>query len=116
MSDALRRRTFLKAAVIGLGAVTLSSPLRLLAAEEKAAEKKQPTRFQIACMTLPYSQYPLARALSGIQGAGYKFVAWGTTHKEAGEDEGRPGDAGGCAARRRRRSLARSAATWDWSR
>jgi sugar phosphate isomerase/epimerase len=50
----------------------------------------QPTRFQIACMTLPYSQYPLARALSGLQAAGYKHVAWGTTHKEPGESKGVP--------------------------
>ena len=41
-------------------------------------------------MTLPYSQYPLARALSGLKSAGYKFVAWGTSHKEAGEAKGVP--------------------------
>ena len=41
-----------------------------------------PTEFQIACMTLPYSQFPLTRALSGIQAAGYKFIAWGTSHQE----------------------------------
>jgi sugar phosphate isomerase/epimerase len=46
------------------------------------AQPKAPTRFQIACMTLPYSRFPLTRALRGIQAAGYKFVAWGTTHKE----------------------------------
>ena len=50
----------------------------------------QPTRFQIACMTLPYSQYPLARALSGIKTAGFEYVAWGTTHREAGEGRGVP--------------------------
>ena len=48
-----------------------------------AAEEKQPTRFQIACMTLPYAQFPLERALTGIKGAGYSYVAWGTTHREA---------------------------------
>ena len=31
-------------------------------------------------MTLPYSRFPLERALSGIKGAGYQYVAWGTTH------------------------------------
>jgi|YNPMSStandDraft_2_1061718.scaffolds.fasta_scaffold15148_1 sugar phosphate isomerase/epimerase len=41
-----------------------------------------PTRFQIACMTLPYARFPLVRALKGIQAAGYKYVAWGTTHRE----------------------------------
>ena len=34
-------------------------------------------------MTLPYAQFPLDRALMGIQSAGYKFVAWGTSHKDA---------------------------------
>ncbi len=34
-------------------------------------------------MTLPYSRFPLARALEGIQGAGYRYVAWGTSHREA---------------------------------
>src|SRR5690242_21439281 len=46
----------------------------------------RPTNFQIACMTLPYSPFPLQRALEGIARAGYRFVAWGTTHMEA------PGD------------------------
>jgi sugar phosphate isomerase/epimerase len=41
-----------------------------------------PTTFQIACMTLPYSRFPLARALSGIKAAGYRFVAWGVDHTE----------------------------------
>jgi len=44
-----------------------------------------PTRFQIACMTLPYSAFSFERALVGLKEAGYKFVAWGTTHKEDGE-------------------------------
>jgi len=42
----------------------------------------EPTRFQIACMTLPYARFPLVRALKGIQAAGFKYVAWGTTHRE----------------------------------
>ncbi len=41
---------------------------------------REHTRFQVACMTLPYSAFPLERALTGIQGAGYKYVAWGTSH------------------------------------
>src|SRR5437763_1675299 len=52
--------------------------------------RRMPTRFQIACMTLPYSQYPLARALEGIQSAGFRYVAWGTTHRELGESKGMP--------------------------
>jgi sugar phosphate isomerase/epimerase len=45
----------------------------------------KPTRFQIACMTLPYSRFPMARALTGIKAAGYAFVAWGVDHLENGK-------------------------------
>jgi len=41
------------------------------------------TNFQIACMTLPYAQFPLQRALTGLKAAGYRYVAWGTSHREA---------------------------------
>ncbi|MBW8886085.1 MAG: hypothetical protein JF612_15215, partial [Planctomycetia bacterium] len=41
-------------------------------------------------MTLPYSQYPLARALSGIKSAGFEYVALYTSHKEAGETKAVP--------------------------
>ncbi|HTM48304.1 MAG TPA: TIM barrel protein [Bryobacteraceae bacterium] len=34
-------------------------------------------------MTLPYSAYPLERALLGIRQAGYDFVAWGVNHRDA---------------------------------
>ncbi len=51
-------------------------------AGEPARDRGKPTRFQIACMTLPYSRFPLARALTGIKAAGYDYVAWGTTHDE----------------------------------
>lgn len=57
--------------------------------QEKGAPAT-PTRFQIACMTLPFSQYPLARALDGIRAAGFEYVAWGTSHREAGESRGLP--------------------------
>ena len=46
------------------------------------AEDIKPTEVQLACMTLPYSQVPLARALKGIKAAGYRHVAWGTRHRE----------------------------------
>lgn len=46
----------------------------------KAKAGLAPTRFQIACSTLPYSRFPLIRALQGIAGAGFKYVVWGTTH------------------------------------
>jgi sugar phosphate isomerase/epimerase len=71
----LTRRRFLAATTLALaGAGTL------------AVDAKKKTRFQVACMTLPYSQFPLERALNGIRSAGYQYVAWGTTHKENGKD------------------------------
>ena len=62
------RRTLLQ---IGVGAAFAQS----------AAPQGTPTKFQLACMTLPYAPFPLDRALKGIASAGYKFVAWGTTHQ-----------------------------------
>lgn len=58
---------------------------QMLQAAALAAQGPPPafTKFQLACMTLPYSAFPLERALSGIAGAGYRFVGWGTTHREA---------------------------------
>lgn len=43
-------------------------------------EKAEKTRFQIACMTLPYSAFPVDRALKGIREAGFRHVAWGLNH------------------------------------
>ena len=51
----------------------------------QAARAAEPTKFQLACMTLPYSRFPLERALTGIQSAGFKHVAWGTSHLEDGK-------------------------------
>ncbi len=54
-----------------------------MAAEaEPANPSAEATRFQIACMTLPYARFPLLRALQGIKNAGYEYVAWGITHRE----------------------------------
>jgi len=39
-----------------------------------------PTKFQLACVTLPYANFPLERALEGIASAGYRHVAWGRVH------------------------------------
>jgi sugar phosphate isomerase/epimerase len=41
------------------------------------------TQFQLACMTLPYARFPFQRALEGIKKAGFKYVAWGTTHENS---------------------------------
>jgi sugar phosphate isomerase/epimerase len=85
------RRSFLELGTSGLASVVLAGAVsRLQAAEpqppkEQVNEQKKLTRFQIACMTLPYSQFPLERALKGIKSSGYEYVAWGTTHKEENE-------------------------------
>ena len=76
----LNRRAILKSGMASLPAIAWRS----LTAQSRTspAEAKKHTQFQIACMTLPYSQFPLERALTGIRSAGYSYVAWGTTHKE----------------------------------
>ncbi|WP_435010731.1 sugar phosphate isomerase/epimerase family protein [Tundrisphaera lichenicola] len=73
--DNLDRRTWLRAAASGIATLAASNHAR-------AAEPSTATRFQIACMTLPYSRFPLDRALSGIRSAGFRHVAWGTSHQE----------------------------------
>jgi sugar phosphate isomerase/epimerase len=71
----MNRRQFLAAgAAVSLGGAAL------------AQAKPGPTRFQLACMTLPYARFPLSRALTGIKSTGFKYVAWGVTHKEDGKD------------------------------
>jgi sugar phosphate isomerase/epimerase len=76
MSAPLNRRSFLQLAA-GSAALIAGGSLG------RAADRSQPTRFQIACMTLPYSRFPLQRALTGIKSAGYDHVAWGVRHDEA---------------------------------
>jgi len=72
MSKPLSRRQFIGATAATLAAAQF--PVR--------AQDAKPSEFQLACMTLPYSQFPLARALKGIKAAGYKHIAWGTSHRE----------------------------------
>jgi sugar phosphate isomerase/epimerase len=68
---------------MGAAAVTGAALGKLVSATPaEAAQRGKPTEFQIACMTLPYGQFPLERALKGIKGAGYQYVAWGTRHVE----------------------------------
>src|SRR5437588_6865482 len=74
----MRRRDFL---LNGSGALCMGATLPALAGQETAG---QPTRFQIGCMTLPYSSVPVGRALEGIQKAGYRYVGWGVNHRESG--------------------------------
>jgi sugar phosphate isomerase/epimerase len=70
----LSRREFLAAGTAGMAGLALGQ-----------AEARKKTEFQVACMTLPYGAFPLERALQGIKGAGYKYVAWGTSHREEGK-------------------------------
>ncbi len=72
------RRKFLHFAVVS---VVIPRVITEVRADQTAPERK-PTVFQHACMTLPYSAFPLERALTGIKAAGYQFVAWGVTHRE----------------------------------
>jgi sugar phosphate isomerase/epimerase len=74
----ISRRLFLQAGASTVAVVGA-------AAADRPSDKNKPTRFQIACMTLPYSRFPLERALKGIKSAGYQHVAWGTTHQESGK-------------------------------
>jgi len=75
----LTRRSFLS---VGGGLASLALPA---VAQEKPlpVDRSKPTKFQVACMTLPYAAFPLDRALSGLKTAGYQYIAWGTSHAEA---------------------------------
>jgi sugar phosphate isomerase/epimerase len=70
------------------------------------AQPRTATNFQIACMTLPYAEFPLARALQGIHAAGLRYIVWGTTHLEGPGDrrpviavDASPAEAKGLATR-----------------
>jgi sugar phosphate isomerase/epimerase len=77
----LDRRSFVGSVALSLSGMALGGAGRSRGA--LADPERKPTRFQIACMTLPYALFPLERALQGIKAAGYRYVAWGTTHREA---------------------------------
>lgn len=78
----LSRRCFLQQTFAATsGWILAPAALAVVTCGDEPAPRGKPSDFQIACMTLPYSQFPLERALEGIKSAGYKFVAWGTTHR-----------------------------------
>jgi sugar phosphate isomerase/epimerase len=86
--DQFNRRDFLAAVsastMVPLASSSLSAAQKIRAKPATvAAQPGKKTNFQIACMTLPYAQFPLQRALTGLKAAGYKYVAWGTSHREA---------------------------------
>lgn len=92
-SFAITRRDFLRhSAVAASGAATVGSLIgsavaaeqqgKPLAQGDSKSAARTPTEFQHACMTLPYSNFSFERALTGIKTAGYRYVAWGVTHRE----------------------------------
>jgi sugar phosphate isomerase/epimerase len=84
LTGELDRRSFLRRSAAGLAGLAVSSSATPGNPKASAPpDRGEPTRFQIACMTLPYAQFPLNRALTGLKEAGYRFVAWGTSHREA---------------------------------
>ena len=88
ISAAINRRHWIRTLASGAGGLAIGS----LAWPDMgcADEVRKPTRFQLACMTLPYARFPLERALRGIREAGYEYVAWGTTHQEDSDGKQTP--------------------------
>ena len=85
--DVRSRRQFLQRSTAVVTLTTLSHLAHVGSSACAAdAPTRKPTEFQIACMTLPYSQHPWPRALAGLKAAGYRYVAWGTTHRQDGVD------------------------------
>lgn len=77
------RRSFLHGSLATATGGWLAVRAEAAGPERRAAPRGEPTEFQIACMTLPYAEFPRDRALEGICKAGYRYVAWGTTHRDA---------------------------------
>lgn len=89
MQTLLTRRRLLasSAAALAGAAAAKIAPLRADEPRDGSTADRKPTLFKHACMTLPYSDFPLERALSGIAVAGYRYIAWGVTHREAGGEK-----------------------------
>ena len=81
MTLQLNRRELFRTGTIALPFLAWQDPrLKAAALGETKPEK---TEVQIACMTRPYAEFPLERALTGLKEVGYRHVAWGTRHREA---------------------------------
>lgn len=66
-----------------IGALGLAAAVSRASAEAGAGQDPRPSRFQVACMTYVYRDFPLQRALEGIAKSGYRHVAWGTEHQKS---------------------------------
>lgn len=80
--NAISRRTLLAGAATAFATVSM----RQASSSPTSLDNRKPTVFQQACMTLPYSNFPLERALTGIKAAGFRYVAWGVKHRQANGD------------------------------
>ncbi len=83
LDSGMSRRDCLRSAAAGLASMVFATDSRRAALADGGKEKLGPTQFQLACMTLPYAAFSLQRALTGIKSAGFRYVAWGTSHVEA---------------------------------
>ncbi len=77
------RRSFLTGTATAVATISVRSTKGL----SSIGDGRKPTVFQHACMTLPYSNFSFERALSGIQAAGFRYVAWGVRHREANGEQ-----------------------------
>lgn len=78
------RREILKSLLVTTSSVSLGGHFFAQGGicQASGLNKAKPTEFQHACMTLPYSGFPLERALKGVKNAGFRHVAWGVKHLE----------------------------------
>ncbi len=76
------RRTFLATTTRAAAGLLASQLPRLASASDDVKPQPKPTSFQLACMTLPFRQFPLDTALAAIKKAGFEYVAGGTSHEE----------------------------------
>ena len=85
-SERIHRRQLFQFGAAGLMGLTLGKVVlaqQSTTVKAQAVDKSKPTKFQIACMTLAYAPFPLERALTGLKAAGYRYIAWGTSHRES---------------------------------
>lgn len=85
---AMTRRGFVAGSFTAATMAMIGRPSRTAVGQDKPETgTRKPTNFLHACMTLPYSNFPLERALTGIKAAGYRHVAWGVKHRESNGEQ-----------------------------